>query len=124
MHSKIVINGDDFFDLDGFYEVISEKIVKDEDWEIGTLDGFNDVLYGVSGDFIWINSKKSSEDLGFQDTLNFLESKLKIGKPYNVNLISQQKENLLSGKGQTLFEILVEIIEDHQNITLILGLIL
>ena len=121
MHSKIVINGNDFSDLIGFYEKISEILLKDEDWEIGTLDGFNDVLYRISGDFFWINSKKSSEDLGFQDTLNFLESKLKIGKPYNVNLISQQKENLLSGKGQTLFEILVEIIEDHQNITLILG---
>lgn len=123
---KIVINGKHFSDLNGFYEEISEKLMKNEDWKVGTLDGLNDVLYGVPETFNpkgkvvirWKNSEKSKEDLGFETTLDFLEKKLKIGKPYNVDLISQQKEDLIAGKGQTLFEIILEIFSEHQNIIL------
>ena len=89
----------------------------------------NDILYGVPETFnpkgkveiIWKNSKKSQKDLGLEATLSFLENKLKIGKPYNVNLISKQKEDLLAGKGQTLFEIIIEIFESHSKIELILN---
>lgn len=127
-NKKIVINGNQFSDLNGFYEEISKKLMKDEDWKVGTLDGLNDILYGVPEIFnpkgkveiIWKNSEKSKKDLGFETTLNFLENKLKIGKPYNLNLISQQKEDLIVGNGQTLFEIIVEIISEHQNIILVL----
>lgn len=125
-NKKIIIDGSHFSDLNGFYEEISEKLMKNQDWKVGTLDGLNDVLYGVPENFnpkgtveiIWKNSEKSRENLGFETTLNFLEKKLEIGKPYNVKLISQQKEDLISGKGQTLFEIIVEIFSEHQNIIL------
>lgn len=123
---KIVIDGNQFSDLIGFYEEISEKLMKDEDWKVGTLDGLNDVLYGVPETFIpngkvkivWKNCEKSKEDLGFEATLDFLEKKLEIGKPYNLDLISQQKDDLISGKGHTLFEIILEIFSEHQNIVL------
>ena len=125
-NKKIVIDGSHFFDLNGFYEEISEKLMKNEEWKVGTLDGLNDVLYGVPENFnpngkveiVWKNSEKSKEDLGFKSTLDFLENKLKIGKPYNLTLISQQKEDLIAGKGQTLFEIILEIFSEHQNILL------
>ena len=129
MQEKIIINGNHFFDLNGFYDEISEKLMINEDWKVGTLDGLNDILYGVPETFnpkgkveiIWKNSKKSQKDLGLEATLSFLENKLKIGKPYNVNLISKQKEDLLAGKGQTLFEIIIEIFESHSKIELILN---
>jgi hypothetical protein len=35
-------------------------------------------------------------------------------------LIQQKLDDLIDGNGQTLFEILIEIIESHKNITLIL----
>lgn len=120
LNDSIIINGKDFSDLNGFYEEISKKLLKDEDWKVGTLDGLNDILYGFSGDFIWKKSRNSSEDLGFEATLDFLENKLKIGKPYNLKLIFKQKEDLLSGNGQTLFEIIVDIINSHPKINLIL----
>lgn len=119
-------NADDFDDLSGFYEEVSDVLMKNQDWKIGTLDGFNDILYGGFGVFendeeieiIWKNSEKSRKDLGLKTTLDFLENKLKMPEIYNVQLISQQKENLLNGKGKTLFEILIEIMESHQNIQL------
>ncbi len=115
-----VINGGHFSDLKGFYEEVSELFMKDEDWKVGTLDGFDDILYGVDSNIIWKDSEKSRKDLGFDVTKEFYENKIKQGKPFNVKLIRQKLDELMDGNGQTLFEILIEIIESHQNITLIL----
>jgi len=115
-----VINGSHFSDLEGFYDEVSQLFLKDEDWKVGTLDGFDDILYGVESDITWKDSEKSKEDLGFDLTKEFYENKLRIGKPFNVELIQQKLDDLVAGKGQTLFEILIEIIESHQNINLIL----
>ncbi len=115
-----VINGGHFSDLEGFYEEISELFMNDEDWKVGTLDGFDDILYRIDSDITWKNSQKSKEDLGFDLTKKFYENKIRIGKPFNVKLIQQKLDDLIEGKGQTLFEILVEIIEFHQNIKLVL----
>lgn len=115
-----VINGGHFSDLEGFYEEISQLFMKDEDWKVGTLDGFDDILYGVESDITWKDSQKSKKDLGFELTKEFYENKIRQGKPFNVKLIQQKLDDLIDGKGQTLFEILVEIIESHQNIKLIL----
>ena len=115
-----VINGGHFSDLEGFYDEVSQLFMKDEDWKVGTLDGFDDILYGVESDITWKDSQKSKKDLGFELTKEFYENKIRIGKPLNVDLIQQKLGDLMDGKGQTLFEILVEIIESHQNIKLIL----
>lgn len=120
-HKKMtVINGGHFSDLEGFYEEISQLFMKDEDWKIGTLDGFDDILYGVETDIVWKDSQRSKEDLGFDLTKEFYENKIRQGKPFNVKLIQQKLDELITGKGQTLFEILIGIIESHKNITLIL----
>ena len=115
-----VINGSHFSDLLGFYEEVSDVLMKDADWKVGTLDGFDDILYGFQGEIIWKDSQKSREDLGFNLTKEFYENKIKQGKPFNVELIQQKLDDLIDGNGQTLFEILIEILESHQNITLIL----
>ena len=115
-----VINGGHFSDLEGFYDEVSQLFMKDEDWKVGTLDGFDDILYGFEGEIIWKDSDKSREDLGFDSTKEFYENKIRIGKPFNIELIQQKLDDLIDGNGQTLFEILVEIIGSHQNIKLIL----
>lgn len=115
-----IINGSHFSNLEGFYEEIFQLFMKDEGWKVGTLDGFNDILYGIDSDIIWKNSQKSKEDLGFELTKEFYENKIGIGKPFNVELIQKKLNELIEGNGQTLFEILIEIIESHKNITLIL----
>lgn len=124
----IVINGGHFSDLPEFYEEVSNVLMQGADWKVGTLDGFNDILYGGFGAFengeevelIWKDSQKSKKDLGFNATHEFYERKIRQGKPFNTELIQQNLDELISGNGQTLFDILIEIIEDHKNITLIL----
>jgi len=116
-----VINGSHFSDLSGFYEEISEVFMKDADWKIGTLDGFDDILYGFEGKIIWKDAEKSKKELGVEATKKFYENKINRGKPFNINLAQQKLDDLIAGNGQTLFEILIEILESHQNITLILN---
>lgn len=122
----IVINGGHFSSLDGFYDEASKVFMKDTDWKVGTLDGFDDILYGGFGVFennekieiLWKNSQKSQEDLGLKTTQKFYQNKIIQGKPFNIELIQQKLNDLNEGKGQTLFQILVEIIESHKNIIL------
>ena len=122
----IVINGGHFSSLVVFYDEVSSVLMKDTDWKVGTLDGFDDILYGGFGVFennekteiIWKESGKSKNDLGLQATQEFYENKIRQGKPFNIELIQQKLKDLPEGKGQTLFEILVEIIQSHQNIIL------
>lgn len=124
----IVIHGGHFLSLDGFYEEASNVLMKGTDWKIGTLDGFDDILYGGFGVFenkeeieiVWKESQKSRDDLGLKATQEFYENKIRQGKPFNIELMQQKLDELRAGKGQTLFEILIEIISSHKNITLIL----
>lgn len=124
-----VINGSHFSDLAGFYEEVSGVLMKDAHWKVGTLDGFDDILYGGFGVFenreavkiIWKDSYKSKKDLGFELTKEFYEHKIRQGKPFNPDLAQQKLDELIDGTGQTLFEILVEIIESHKNINLVLN---
>lgn len=115
-----VINGSHFSNLEAFYEEVSLLFLKDEDWKVGTLDGFDDILYGYEGEIIWKNARKSKQDLGFDLTKEFYENKIRQGKPFNVTLIQQKLDDLINGNGQTLFEILIDIIELHKNIKLFL----
>lgn len=115
-----VINGDRFSDLQGFYGEVSHVLMRDEDWKVGTLDGFDDILYRFEGEIIWKHAQKSKEDLGFEATKNFYENKIRQGKPFNINLAQEKLDELIEGNGQTLYEILIEIIESHKNITLVL----
>lgn len=124
----IVINGGHFSSLAEFYEEVSNVLMKDTDWKVGTLDGFNDILYGGFGvienneeiEIIWKEAQKSGEDLGVKATKEFYDNKIRQGKPFNIELIQQKLDDLTAGKGQTLFEILIEIIQSHPNITLTL----
>nr|WP_277622186.1 ribonuclease inhibitor [Chryseobacterium arthrosphaerae] len=125
----IVIHGGHFSSLEGFYEEVSNVLMKNTDWKIGTLDGFDDILYGGFGVFennepieiVWKESQKSAEDLGIKATREFYENKIRQGKPFNTKLLQQKLDDLMEGKGQTLFEILVEIIQSHANIQLVLA---
>ena len=46
----ITINGDNFSDLESFYDEIDRVLTKDLDWEtVHNLDAFNDLLRGGFG---------------------------------------------------------------------------
>ena len=67
------INGDNFSDLESFYNEVDRVLTKDLNFKTGhNLDAFNDILYGDFGVFsyketlklIWTNFSKSKILLG------------------------------------------------------------
>ena len=94
----IIINGNNFSTLEGFYAEIDKVLTKGLDWKTGhNLNAFNDLLRGGFGiheyeepiKLIWQKSDKSKADL-----------------------------NTLM-EGETIYEILVSIIKEHHHIELI-----
>lgn len=91
----IVINGNNFSTLEGFYSEIDAVLTKNLSWETGhNLNAFNDLLRGGFGvhDYeepiviLWQNSDKSKAEL----------SALR--------------------DGETIYEILINIIREHEHI--------
>lgn len=73
----IIINGNNFSDLETFYVEIDRVLTKDLDWQTGhNLDAFNDLLRGGFGVYeyeesvkiIWINFSISKSKLGSKQT--------------------------------------------------------
>lgn len=97
---QIVIDGEKFSTLEEFYDEMDCLLTRNLSWSTGhNLDAFNDLLrggfglheYGQGLDIRWINAAKSRRDFG-----------------YFRNRREQEK-------GQTLFDLLVEIILDTDD---------
>lgn len=125
--NSFTIDGTQFNDLDSFYNEVEQKLTKDLDSKIGrNLDAFNDVLRGGFGAFdyeelievIWIDSDKSKSNLSWTETIKYAESKLETCHESNVGYVKSELELIRRHKGQTLFDLLIEIIKEHQHIKL------
>lgn len=120
----ITIDALDFHDLNGFYKTVYNLMELCEDWAPAhNLDAFNDMLYSGFGKepvvLEWKRSEKSRIDLGVQATRLFYQQKIDHGKPYNTGWARKQLDDLNSGKGATLFDIIVEIFQSHNYIQLV-----
>jgi RNAse (barnase) inhibitor barstar len=130
MKKKVFIfDGNNFVTLTDFYYEVEKILTKDLDWKIGgNLDAFNDILRGGFGafeyeepiDIIWGHSDKSKSDLGYSETIKWLERKLKQCHPSNIPSIKEELIKANNRQGQTLFDIIIEIIKDHKHINLTL----
>jgi len=112
------IDGDRFDDLAGFYDAISGILAPGVFWG-RNLDAFNDVLRGgfgtPEGGFVlrWRHASRSRDRLGYPETVRYLEQKLTRCHPTNRELVRQELDDARAGRGQTLFELLVDIVRDH-----------
>ena len=128
MTKKICINGNNISDKKSLYQEINRVFMAKEDWKIGeSLDALNDLFYGGFGlidgnepvELIWTNFNHNKELFGFDYTMEFYQEKLKQPKVFSTKIIQQNISDLENGKGLTYFEMILEIIAEHKNITLI-----
>lgn len=121
----IIINGDNFTDLESFYDEIDRVLTKDLDWDTGhNLDAFNDLLRGGFGIYeyeepiklIWKNISKSNTDLGLEATKKWYERKITENKIENQQFFTDKLKELTDKNGQTLFDIIIEIISELKHI--------
>lgn len=86
----ITINGDNFSDLETFYDEVDRVLTKDLSWQTGhNLDAFNDLLRGGFGVY------------EYEEPVKLIWTKF-----------SNNKQTL----GQELIDTLVEIITNHNHI--------
>jgi RNAse (barnase) inhibitor barstar len=127
LKKTIVLNGSNISSLDSFYDEAESKLTKDLGWKTGrNLNAFNDVLRGGFGVYeyeepirlIWQNSNESKEKLGWDETIKYISAKLKTCHPTNIQSVKDDLHLAQQHKGQTLFELIVDIIQTHQHIEL------
>ena len=125
---KIIIEGKNINNIETFYEEVNRVFMSQENWKIAqSLDAFNDLLYGSFGEIkgkekiqlIWKDIEQNQKSLGFQTTLEFYQNKLKSPEIFNRKFVLSKIDELHNDVGFTFFEIVLEIIANHDNIMLI-----
>lgn len=124
MRREIVIDGNNFDDLEGFFCEIDRVLTMDLTWKTGhNLDAFNDLLRGGFGVheygepilLKWKNYGKSKFSLGFEATINYYEKVLKTCHPSNKDTMKLKLENAKKHIGPTILDIIIEIILNNDN---------
>lgn len=121
---NIVIDGDKFSDLEGFYLEIDKLLTKDLKWKTGhNMNAFNDLLrggfgaheYGESIHIKWIHFAKSRQDLGYDATKIYYQEILKKCHPSNRENIEKKLQEVKNCKGKTILDIIIDIILDSDD---------
>jgi len=113
----LIIDGARFDDLEGFAREFS-SLLENYRWQ-GNLDAFSDILRGgfgtPEGGFVlrWLDSDRSRTALGHVATTIRLEGLLRTCHSSNVERISARLDDARRGVGSTLFDEIVEIIQEH-----------
>ena len=130
LKQTLEIDGNNFSTFESFYKEVDIKFTKNLDWETGkNLDAFNDILRGGFGVYeydepvkvIWLNSQKSRNDLGWDETIKYLNLKLQYCHPSNIKFVKADLKRAKQHNGETLFDILVSIIKSHDHVELVLS---
>ncbi len=112
------IDGANFSTLDEFFEEISRVLVPGVDWG-RNMNAFNDLLRGgfgtPKGGFLlrWKNSAISRERFGYPETARQLEKNLDRCHPSNRASIEHDLTLAQHGRGSTIFDWLMELIQVH-----------
>jgi len=124
---RFEIEGSNIVDIASFYAEINRVFMQQENWLLGqTLDGFNDLLYGGFGRLkagqaavlVWKDIRSSKIALGIETTRKYYQHKLAPESPFNKEHFKKALEELDAGRGKTYFELIIEIINEHPNIQL------
>jgi RNAse (barnase) inhibitor barstar len=128
MEKIFIIDGKNFSNYKGLCKEFSNAVLSGKYVWNGSLDAFNDILFGGFGDIgiaedytiIWRNSVKSKKDLGYEETIEKLNERLRNCHPSNREFVLNEIKEAKANVGPTIFDWVVEIIHDNENVTLIL----
>ena len=119
------INGNDSSTLQEFAADFTKKLNLEINWQ-GNLDAFNDILRGGLGTpeegfiLVWRNSDLSRKRLGYSETIKWLNERIEDAHPSNKKHFEKRLEQATQNKGETIFDLVVNIItqEEHSDIIL------
>ncbi|MGY0612937.1 MULTISPECIES: barstar family protein [unclassified Luteimonas] len=128
MSASVTLDGNRIHDIPSFYAEINRVFMTGVDWQLGpSLDALHDMLHGGYGvlegeapvTLVWTHFEASRVALGIDTTRQYLLAKLEQPGRFDFDRIRRQLDALEAGEGQTYFEIVLEIIGAHPNITLV-----
>ena len=114
----IEIDGSRFKTLDDFWEEISACLIPGARWG-RNFDAFNDILRGGFGTpeggfrLKWLNFQISRRNLSYPETIGWLENKAQSCHQSNILSVKRDIEAARRGEGQTIAEIIIDIIRNH-----------
>ncbi|MET0327316.1 MAG: ribonuclease inhibitor [Luteimonas sp.] len=125
--TTFVLDGARIHDIASFYDEIARVLMADVDWPLAhSLDALDDLLYGGYGaldgpapvTLSWTDFERSRDALGIDATRAWLQGKLDTPGRYDTARLQRELAALEAGSGPTYFDIVLEIIASHPNITL------
>ena len=119
---EYIIDGKEFNNMDEFYKCV-DKTFSDGEEPCTNLDAFVDFLRGGFGKhkynepikITWINNNKSKKDLGYEETIKILKKRLARCHPSNKESIQKKIELADKQEGQTIYDEIIECINDLNN---------
>jgi hypothetical protein len=113
-----IIDGSKFDDFAGFIQEFNRAFSSQlgAEWH-GNLDAFNDFLSWPGGKYtlLWKQSDLSGRRLDYDKMAKCLEECVRHCHPTNVPHMRERLEKAERGEGQTLFDVLLEIIRDNKE---------
>ena len=113
-----VIHGTRVRCLEDFWTAVGEAVNGPGGYFGRNLDAFNDCLRGGFGqpeddDYVieWGNHDVSQRHLGYRETVRQLELRLGRGNPSNRALVQADLDEARAGRGATVYDWLLEIME-------------
>lgn len=117
----LTVDGRRIHDISSFYDELNRVFMEGVDWRLGaSLDALNDMLHGEYGALEgvdeavidWIAFEETREVLGAHTTRAWLRAKLGQGA-FNQARIAERLTALDEGRGQTYFDLVLEVFGDH-----------
>ncbi len=127
MPATLTLDGRRIHDIASFYDELNRVFMAGEDWTLGpSLDALDDLLHGgygaLDGDapvsLEWTHFEASRAALGVEATRQHLLAKLAHPGRFDRARFQRELDALEAGNGRTYFDIVLEIIASHRNITL------
>jgi len=117
----LILDGEKFSDLDGFYREIGRLLGGDGDAG-RNLDALRDLLYGGFGvhapgeklRLIWKRAKKSRRELGYEAAAREYRRRLEKAHPSNREKLEKRLRDAENGEGPTLFDEITAVICDPE----------
>lgn len=127
---EIILEGNNFTNLEGFYDEIARVLTKGFDWEFGrNLKAVKTILKGGQGvhdygdpiEIVWKDAAKSKNALGYKETVKYLKKQLKTCHFSERKTVLSDFEKAKKNVGKTMFDIVKEMMDGVENVELKLG---
>ena len=112
------LDGRRFLNFAEFATHFSEVVLIDHQWK-GNLEAFNDILRGgfrtPEGGFVLriVHAADARRALGYAETASWFKTHAQTCHPTNAAHMLQRMREARAGRGDTLFDMIVEIIRAH-----------